>query len=119
MLKGPQLVAPVYLEQPHRIEALLLCHFLAQLTEALLEREIRGSSKTSGRKSLPLYPESRDCPSPSAPRILEISSDAQRHHLVSDGMIVKDFDPTLTSLQRDVLELLHVPVSVYVSDTAD
>ncbi len=118
MLKGPQLVAPVYLEQPHRIEALLLCHFLAQLTEALLEREIRGSSKTSGRKSLPLYPESRDCPSPSAPRILEISSDAQRHHLVSDGMIVKDFDPTLTSLQRDVLELLHAPASVYVSETA-
>ena len=118
MLKGPQLVAPVYLEQPHRIEALLLCHFLAMLVEALIEREIRTSMKTSGRKSLPLYPESRDCPSPSAPRILEIFSDAQRHHLVSDDVIVKDFDPTLTSLQRDVLELLHVPVSVYVSEIA-
>jgi len=119
MLKGPQLVAPVYIEQPHRIEALLLCHFLAMLTEALMEREIRASMKTSGQKSLPLYPESRDCPSPSAPRILEIFSDAQRHHLVSDGVIVKDFDPALTSLQRDVLELLHVPASVYISDTAD
>jgi hypothetical protein len=118
MLKGPQFVAPVYLEQPHRIEALLLCHFLAMLVEALIEREIRTSMKTSGRKGLPLYPESRDCPSPSAPRILEIFSDAQRHHLVSDDVIVKDFDPTLTSLQRDVLELLHVPVSVYVSETA-
>ena len=36
----------------------------------------------------------------------------------SDDVIVKDFDPTLTSLQRDVLELLHVPISVYVSETA-
>ena len=119
MLKGPQLVAPVFLEQPHRIEALLLCHFLAMLTEALIEREIRTSMAASGRTSLPLYPESRDCPSPSAPRILEIFSDTQRHHLVSDGVIVKDFDPTLTSLQQDVLGLLHVPVSVYVSETVD
>ncbi|MHB8335769.1 MAG: IS1634 family transposase [Acidimicrobiales bacterium] len=118
MLKGAQLVAPVYIEQPHRIEALLFCHFLAMLVEALIEREIRDSMKTSGRKSLPLYPESRDCPSPSAPRILEIFSDAQRHHLVSDDVIVKDFDPTLTSLQREILELLHVPASVYLSETA-
>ena len=119
MLKGPQLVAPVYIEQPHRIEALLLCHFLAMLVEALMEREIRTSMATSGRTSLPIYPESRDCPSPSAARILEIFADAQRHHLVSDGVIVKDFDPTLTSLQREVLELLHVPTSVYVSETVD
>jgi transposase len=41
MLKGPQDVAPVYLETPHRIEALLLCHFLAMLAGALIEREIR------------------------------------------------------------------------------
>ena len=41
LLKGPQEVAPVYLETSHRIEALLLCHFLAMLTEAFIEREIR------------------------------------------------------------------------------
>jgi len=41
MLKGPQLVAPVFLESPHRIEALLLCRFLAMLTEALIERDVR------------------------------------------------------------------------------
>jgi hypothetical protein len=88
------------------------------LTEDRMEREIHTQIKTLGRTSLPLYPESRDCPSPSAPRILEIFSDARRHHLVNDGVIVKDFDPTLTSLQREVLELLHVPASVYVSETA-
>jgi uncharacterized protein YccT (UPF0319 family) len=52
------------------------------------------------QKSLEHYPESRDCSSPSAPRILEIFADAERHHLVSDGVIVQDFDPTLTSLQQ-------------------
>jgi hypothetical protein len=84
-------VAPVFIEQPHQIEALLLCHFLAMLTEALMEREIRASMKTFGRTSL----------------------------LVSDGVIVKDFNPAVTSLQRDVLKLLHVPASVYVSEIAD
>jgi hypothetical protein len=38
---------------------------------------------------------------------------------VSDGVIVKDFNPALTSLQRDVLKLLHVPASVYVSEIAE
>lgn len=70
MLKGPQQVAPVFLENAHRIEALLLCHFLAMLTEALIEREIRNSMTAAGLTSIPLYPELRDCPHPSAPRIL-------------------------------------------------
>jgi hypothetical protein len=62
LLKGPQQVAPVYLETAHRIEALLLCHFLAMLTEALLEREIRTSMKAQGLAGIPLYPELRNCP---------------------------------------------------------
>lgn len=68
LLKGPQEVAPVYLETAHRIEALLLCHFLAMLTEALIEREIRTSMSTQGLAGIPLYPELRNCPAPSALR---------------------------------------------------
>ncbi len=113
MLKGPQEVAPVYLETPHRIEALLLCHFLAMLTEALIEREIRTSMKTEGLTGIPLYPELRNCPAPSAPRILEIFDDIQRHQLISQDQIVQTFQPELTSLQQQVLDLLHIPASVY------
>jgi hypothetical protein len=113
MLKGPQEVAPVYLETPHRIEALLLCHFLAMLTEALIEREIRTSMKTQGLAGIPLYPELRNCPAPSAPRILEIFDDVQRHQLISQDQIVQTFQPQLTPLQQQVLDLLHIPASVY------
>lgn len=114
LLKGPQEVAPVYLETAHRIEALLLCHFLAMLTEALLEREIRTSMSTQGLAGIPLYPELRNCPAPSAPRILEIFDDVQRHQLVNDdGQIVQTFQPELTDLQQQVLDLLHIPASVY------
>src|SRR5674476_538467 len=95
MLKGPQDVAPVYLETPHRIEALLLCHFLAMLAGALIEREIRTSMKTQGLAGIPLYPELRNCPAPSAPRILDIFNDVKRHHLNTG------------------VDLLNIPASIY------
>jgi len=53
-----------------------------------------------------------------AERILEIFGDAQRHHLVSKGEVVQDFDPELTPLHLQVLDLLHVPASVYASSSA-
>jgi transposase len=115
MLKGPQQVAPVYLNHAHRIEALMLCHFLAMLTEALIEREIRTTMKSEALSAIPLYPELRDCPTPSAPRILEIFNGVQRHHLVDEGQTVRVFDPKLTPLQEQVLDLLHVPVDAYRS----
>ena len=114
LLKGPQEVAPVYLETAHRIEALLLCHFLAILTEALIEHEIRTSMSNQGLAGIPLYPELRNCPAPSAPRILEIFHDVQRHQLIDDnGQIVQTFEPELTDLQHQVLDLLHIPTSLY------
>jgi hypothetical protein len=118
LLKGPQEVAPVYLQTPQRIEALLLCHFLAMLAEALIEREIRASMKAAGLPGIPLYPELRDGPCPSAPRILEIFRDVQRHELLSEGEVVQSFEPQLTPLQRQVLELLNVPASVYTGTNA-
>ena len=116
LLKGAQEVAPVYLETAHRIEALLLCHFLAMLTEALIEREIRTAMSSKGLDGIPLYPELRNCPAPSAPRILEIFTDLQRHQLINqDGQIEQTFQPHLSDLQRQVLDLLHTPTSIYNS----
>jgi hypothetical protein len=115
LLKGPQQVTPVYLETAHRIEALLLCHFLAMLAEALIEREIRTTMKAEGLTGIPLYPELRNCPAPSAPRILEIFHDLQLHHLLSQDQIVQTFQPELSPLQQQVLDLLHIPASVYTS----
>jgi transposase len=117
MLKGPQVVAPVFLERPHRIEALLTCHFLAMLTEAIIEREIRTSMKEQGLDGIELYPELRNCPAPSAPRIVEIFSGVQRHRLMEGDRVIRVFEPTLTPVQQKVLDLLHVPHSVYTGAT--
>jgi transposase len=108
MLKGPQLVAPVFLESPHRIEALLLCHFVAMLAEALIEREIRASMRAEELAGIPLYPEFRNGPAPSATRILEIFSDVQRHRLMSGDDIVPVFEPQITSLPARARRRLHL-----------
>jgi hypothetical protein len=71
------------------------------------------SLKTEGLASIPLYPELRNCPAPSAPRILEIFDDVQRHQLISQDQIVQTFKPQLTPLQQQVLDLLHIPASIY------
>jgi transposase len=115
LLKGPQQVAPVFLENAHRIEALLLCHFLALLTQALIEREIRTSMRNEQIAGLPLYPEFRNCPAPSATRVLDIFSHLDRHHLIDGNQVIQTFEPELTPLQHKVLDLLHVPATVYTA----
>jgi transposase len=115
-LKGHQLVAPVFLKDPVRIEGLLCCHFFALVIQALIEREIRSAMKTAQRASIPLYPELRECTAPSAHRVLEIFAHVARHVVRdADGVILRVCEPTLTPLQLQVLELLGIPASVYAA----
>jgi Domain of unknown function (DUF4277) len=113
-LKRTQLVAPVFLHDPARIEALLCCHFIAMLIHALIERQIRQAMKTKGIKQLSLYPEDRGCAAPTAARILDIFHGLARHHLHDQhGHHVQTFPPQLTELQQLVLDLLDIPHSIY------
>lgn len=113
-LKGHQSVAPVYLKDPVRIEGLLCCQFFALLVQALIEREIRAAMKTADTHAIPLYPELRDCPAPSAARILEIFAGVSRHVLRdANGQVLKVFEPDLDHLQLQILELLAVSPAIF------
>jgi len=114
-LKGTQLVAPMFLREPARIEGLLCCHFMALLVQALIEREIRKAMARAGTSSIPLYPEDRACGSPSAARVMEIFNGVARHRLLRGGTVVQVFEPTLTPLQLEVLDLLGISPAVYLS----
>jgi transposase len=113
-LKGTQLVAPVFLHDPARIEALLCCHFIAMLIHALIEREIRRSMKNQGIKHLSIYPEDRGSAAPTAARILDTFNGLACHDLHDHhGQLVQTFPPELTELQQLVLHLLEIPHSTY------
>ena len=117
-LKGTQHVAPMFLKDPARIEGLLCCHFIALLTQALIERQIRLAMAAAGAV-VPLYPEDRDCAAPSASRVLEIFNNVARHHLTdTTGDIVQVFEPTLTPLQQQILDLLDIPPNAYTATGA-
>ncbi|MGH9919533.1 MAG: IS1634 family transposase [Nitrososphaerales archaeon] len=106
-------VVPLWLKRIHRIEAILLLYYVALLIRALMEREIRRNMKDQDIAALPMYPEDRNCPAPSAERILAIFSNLQRHELVAEGKTIEVFEPELDKLQRRVLKLLGLSPAIY------
>jgi transposase len=108
-LKTDFVVAPVFLKEVSRVQALLCVYFFALLVEALLERELRRAMERSGVESLALYPEGRACRRPTARRVIDLFEDVQRHELKAKGQPVVVFTTELTRLQRQVLRLLGMP----------
>jgi transposase len=106
-------IAPVFLKNEGRIEALLFVYFLSLLVQALIERELRQAMQREGIDELPLYPEQRRTRRPTAEQVFRLFSLTQRHILQRRGRDVHVFSPELTDLQRQVLRLLGVSESVY------
>jgi transposase len=106
-------IAPVLLKNEGRIEALFFVYFLALLVQAIIERELRLAMKRDGVATLALYPEERTTHRPTAEQVFRLFSLTQRHVLEHEGQHVRAFEPELTPLQGQVLDLLRVPRSVY------
>ena len=114
-LKAVFEIAPVFLKNEARIEALFLVYFLALLVQALIERELRRGMKRAGLADIPLYPEERACHAPTAEQIFRLFSLPARITLLEAGREVQVFDPELTDLQSKVLRLIGAPASAYLS----
>ena len=114
-LKSVQQLAPVWLKNVSRIEAVLFLYFVALLVHALLEREVRQGMVREHLDRLPLYPEDRDCTAPSTERILDVFAPLQRHRLRRRGRLVQVFEPELNDLHKQILTLMRLPASVFRS----
>lgn len=106
-------VAPVYLKEVRRIQALLCVYFFVLLVEALLEREMRRGMQREGIKSLPMYPEGRPCRRPTARRLIDVFQNVQRHTLVANKNRCTVFVTDLSTLQRKILRLFRIPSTSY------
>ena len=106
-------IAPVFLKNEGRIEALFFLYFIALLVQALIERELRKAMAARGIEEIPLYPEERVSRRPTTEQVFRLFSLAERHALSYDAEQVKVFHPRLTDLQREVLGLLGVPERAY------
>jgi transposase len=94
-------VAPLYLKEVTRIQAMLAVYFFALMLQTLLERELRQSLRDSEYDSLPLYPEYRSCHAPTTRRIIDIFEPIQRHQLTGEGD-GETFVTQLTPLQAQI-----------------
>jgi transposase len=106
-------IAPVLLKNEGRIEALFFVYFLALLVQALIERELRRAMQREQIEALPLYPEERITQRPTAEQVFRLFSLTQRHILQHEGEVLRIFEPQLTVLQCQVLDLLGVPENAY------
>ena len=112
-LKGTLEIAPALLKNEGRIEALFLIYFLALLVQALIERELRRAMSERGISELPLYPEERTTSRPTAEQIFRLYSLTQRHLITHENNVLHAYEPELTPLQQQVLDLLGVPENRY------
>jgi transposase len=110
-LKTDFVVAPVYLKEVSRIQALLCVYFFVLLIEALLERELRRAMERKGIDGLPLYPEHRACRRPAARKVIDLYEDVQCHILKAGKRPPEVFNTELTRLQRRILRLLAIPAA--------
>jgi transposase len=107
-LKTDFVVAPVFLKEVSRIQALLCVYFLALLVESLLERELRRAMEREGIASVPLYPEGRACRRPTARKVIDLFEDVQRHELSVGRRPAVVLTTKLSRLQRRILRLLKM-----------
>jgi transposase len=106
-------VMPVNLKSVERIEGFLFLYFIALTVHALLERQLRQAMKARGIKSIPLYPEERECTAPTADKILELFEPLRRNRLFAGSRLKRTFWDPLSPAQQLVLELLNVPYAAY------
>ena len=106
-------IAPVLLKNITRVDALLFVFFIALLVQSVIEREVRSNMKKAGLEGIPVYPEKRQCVSPTTDKVLNLFNNIQRHYLTDNGVLVKTFNPRLNEVQTLILDLLNIPRSVY------
>jgi transposase len=114
-LKSVLQVAPVFLKKPARVLALVDIIVLSLTVATLMERDLRIGMKRNGIESLPVYPEQRECRHPTTQSIIRVFSDVEKYELRSnDNMNGEYFPPTLSRLQKQILDLMGVPQSIFM-----
>lgn len=112
-IKSVHEIAPVFLKNEGRIEALFFVYFLALLVQAIIERELRVAMHRQRIDSLPLYPEDRESHRPTAEQILRLFAHVEGHLVARGTRAPTISQPTLSERQRQVLQLLGVPKGRY------
>ena len=111
-LKTYQEIAPVFLKKSERVIAYLHMQVMALMVATLIERQLRLAMKRQAVDSLPIYPEDKHCPYPTTFDIVRLFNNVERYEVQeNDRSFI--FPAQLNKIQKQVLELLEVPIALY------
>jgi len=111
-------IAPVFLEKPSRIEAMVFLYFVALMVISLIERKVRKQMVSSKIEKLPILPQGMNTKKPTWNNIQYHFRNVHLSVITRNKEVISSKVKGLTNLHRTLLSLLGVPPYVY-SNLAD
>ena len=106
-------IAPVFLKNPERIEAMVCLYFIALMIVSLIERRIRKEMQEQKIVSLPMRPAGMHTKKPTWQTIVDSFHGVHLAMIEESGQVIHTALKGLNALRRQILELLKVPVTIY------
>ena len=106
-------VAPVFLEKPRRIEAMLFLYFVALMIVGLLERNIRKNMQQEKIEKLRILPNGMKTATPTLNNINNFFRNVHLSVVSKKNSILSSSIKGVTDTHEQVLRLLKVPELVY------
>jgi transposase len=111
-IKTYQIISPMYLKDGKRAVAFLHMQVMALMVASLIERTLRLAMKKKNIKTLPIYPEGRECKSPTMFDLARLFKDVEKYE-VTQSEETAIYPAKVDGIQKEVLKLLDVPLSMY------
>ena len=106
-------VAPVFLEKPTRIEAMLFLYFIALMIVGLIERTIRKNMAEEKIEAIPIRPGGNKCQKPTWNNIDYFFREVHQVVISKNGNVIATQTKGITKVHSLVLKLLGVPPITY------
>lgn len=106
-------VAPVFLKDEKRIEAVMFLYFVALMIVSLIERSIRKNIEKKKIRTLPILPQGMNTNKPTWNNIRYYFRNIHLSLILKDKVPIQSTIQGLTELHKKMCELMEVPVSVY------
>lgn len=110
-------VAPVFLKDPRRIEAMMFLYFVALMLVSLIERRIRREMQEQSIDSLPLRPDGAHTKKPTWRTLVDAFHGVHIATVRQQGQLIYSKLKGLDPLRRQLLCLLNVPIKIYTELT--
>lgn len=112
-------VAPVFLKDVKRIEAVMLLYFIALMIVSLIERNIRMNMEKKKIEKLPILPQGMNTDKPTWNNIKYFFRNIHLAVIVKDKVSIQSTVQGLSELHQLMCDLIEVPISVYENLTEE